>query len=625
MKKLIIVESPLKVKTILEILEKLGRKDFSIIGTAGHICNLEEKQIGVTLEENGKFKAKFKPMSSKKNIIENIKKQLPYVDEVYMCTDDDREGERIAEDVVHFCGIKKYFRVTFTELTKTAIKKALIDKEGIRLIDEKIVLAQWTRRIIDRIIGYGLSFPLTEYFKINNKLTYIDENGDTKSFEPRGTGRIIALSLHAICKRQKEIDAYNEVGSTITDVVIANYKYDDIGFMATGNKLNFKKEEEDKRNETIRKANLKIHRVYSRTNDVVPESPPHALTTLDKLTASSLLYQISPKETSKIAKDLYESGFINYPRTDSVNLSETASQRIIEYLLGTLGEESSENEESLEYGKKEDVLMTKRRYKEKTGNAQNAHEAIRPSIFSDESVTIDEIKKYSPENIKDLWSGKPNFKHFGNFHFLIYQLIWIRSISTQFKDSEYDVSKISVKAGDYTFDAKSNDRIYDGWEKYNGNLILNSTAGSKGEDWRRKRVVIPSELAINKIIEDAEVTYYESPSKAPKRISESALMNILSNLNVARPSTLHTFSSALEEKKYIKSLNTILVPTELGMEVNNVTESRLEWLIDEKRAKEFEKTIEKIEKGKIKNVHELIREYWDLVNKFRAEINYELL
>ncbi|KAB7891302.1 DNA topoisomerase [Poseidonibacter ostreae] len=612
-KKLVLVESPTKISTIQKILKTLGREDFTVIGTAGHICNLEDNKMGVALK-NDVFDATFKPMASKKKIIENIKKQMKYCDEIYICTDDDREGERIAEDLVVFCKIKEYFRITFTEITKSSIKKALIDKVGVRLIDQKTVKAQWTRRVIDRVIGYGLSFPLSKYFKDNNKLTYKEKDGTIKSFEPKGTGRILALALYIICKRQKDIIAYNDSGAVVTDIVIANYNYDGIGFMARGNKLEYKKEYENKRNEVIKKASFKIHRVYSRSIDIVPESPPNALTTLNLYTAVSYLYKLGSKQTEVIMKNLFETGYINYPRTDSLNLSTVAREVIIKYLLATLEDEE-----------KKDVLMTPRVYKEKKGNAQNAHEAIRPSIFSDDETPIEEIISRHPDNIREEWAKNPQCKKFGNHHHLIYSLIWARAICTQLRSSEYDVSKITVKAGDYTFDAKSNNRLYDGWEKYEGNLVLNSTRGIGEEDFKRKRVVIPPTLAINTIIEDVDITFYESNSKSPKRISEGALINTLSGLNVARPSTLHTFASALESKGYIEILQTMLIPTDLGMEVNTVVESELEWLVDEKRAKNFEKTMEQIELGKIEDNHSIILEYWNLVNDFRRNVGYELL
>lgn len=614
---LVIVESPLKTKTIKGILESLGvQKEYDMIGTGGHICNLDENKLGVKLVD-GKFEADFKPIKSKEYVIDLIKNKMKYVnpktDKIFICTDDDREGERIAEDIVYFCKIERYLRVTFREITPIAIKKALIERDGVREIDDKIVLAQWTRRIIDRVTGYGLSPAVTFYFENNNKISYKDEKGETKQLLPKGVGRVLSLALNIIAKRQKLIDKYNEEGATVTDVVLANYKYEDIAFSAIASKLEFTKEEETKRAEIVNNLNYKIHRVYSKSREIEPTPPPNALITKDLLVSASFLYELLPSETEKIANELYQAGYINYPRTDSINLANSVANTIKEYLLSTTQESSHS-----------DILLKPRIYKQETENTQNAHEAIRPSIFAKkEDITVNEIIEYSPENIQNVWAKNPLTKDFNNFHYLIYELIWIRAVSTQYKNSEYDVSKIEIKAGDYTFEAKSNDRIYDGWEKYQGELIKNSTY--TGEETIKRRVVIPSSLSINKIIEDVEVTYYEKKSKSPKRISEGGLINMISTLNVARPSTLHTYSSLLVKKEYVKSLKTYLVPTDLGMELNSFVESHLDWLIEEKRAKEFEKTITKIETGKITDAHSLIRGYWDLVNDFRAKVGYPLL
>lgn len=605
MKSLVIVESPLKTDTIKKILEELKQRDFTIVGTGGHITNLYNNKMSVELKDD-KFIADFVPLENKKATIKFIADLAKKSKDVFICTDDDREGEKIAEDLVHLCKIKKYYRVTFNEITKKAIKSALIDRFNIRAIDEKTILAQWTRRVIDRVIGYGLSPALKHYFQKNQS--------DFKEELPSGTGRVIALALNILCERQDLIDEYNRKGGTIKDVVIANYKYGDGTFFAIGKGLEFSKKDTNKRDEAIEKLGYKIHRVYSRTREVEPKSPPPPLNTLTLYTASSQLYELASYETAKYAKDLYQLGYINYPRTDSINLSTTMCEAIMKYLLECV--EKPEKQEDTFLIKKEDILLKPRVYKEKTNNVQNAHEAIRPTNINFE---------HSPENIKNVWSKNSSCKNFNQFHFLIYELIWIRSLCVQLKDSEYDVSKIIVTAGDYTFEKKSNDRIKDGWEKYNSNLIQNSTYGVGKEDWKAKRVVIPPELTVNKIIEDVDISFYESHSKCPKRISEGALINSLTSMHVGRPSTIHTFSKLLIDKKYAENLKTIISPTDLGRRINDVTIEHLDWLIDKEKAKEFEKNISLIEEGKLKDATPLIREYWDLVNDFRDDIGYEKL
>lgn len=603
MRKLVIVESPAKIKTIQKHLDSLKAYGFKVIATRGHITNLDEKSMSIRLQ-NGKFIGDFHVLKEKKKLVEEIKSLVKNSDEVYVCTDDDREGERIADDVVHICKIKKYFRVTFTEITKKAIELALIKKHNIRLIDEKVVLAQWTRRMIDRIIGYGFSPVITYYFKKNNTLSYKNSEGKIISAVSRGTGRVIAISLSLLAKRREEIEHYNERGATLTDVVVANYMYDGVAFTARGQGLEFKKENSDEMQEVLHQANLKIHRVYERTRDMVESVPPYpAFTTASLYSACSFLYELDSKRTKVITQELYEAGYINYPRTDSIELSEDIVENIIEYLFLVLPDDE-----------KEDILKKKRKYKQSSKFAQEAHEAIRPTLFSIER---------SPEKIMETWTTDDNAKQFGNHHKLVYELIWYRAMCTQLRDSEYDRNEIVIKAGEHTFSVRANDRFRDGWEKHYGELMHDTTKGSGNEDWRRKRVVIPSELSKGTIVENVKVDFYEKSSRSPKRISEGALITRLTNMGVARPSTLHSIADSLVTKKYAESHKTLLDITDLGMEIYKITEQYLSFLNDVEEAREFESLIEDIENGDITDVDTVLMRYWNLVEDFKKEVGYE--
>ena len=604
MKKLVIVESPAKIKTIQKHLNSLKAYGFQIIATRGHITNLDENSMSIRLE-NGKFIGDFQVLKEKKKLVEEIKNLVRNSDEVYVCTDDDREGERIADDVVHICKIKKYFRVTFTEITKKAIELALVKKHNIRLINEQIVLAQWTRRMIDRIIGYGFSPVITYIFKKNNTLSYKNSDGEIVSAKSKGTGRVIAISLSLLAKRREEIEDYNERGATLTDVVVANYVYDGVAFSARGKGLEFKKENSDEMQKVVHLANYKIHRVYERTRDMVESVPPHPpFTTASLYSACSFIYELDSKMTKKIAQELYEAGYINYPRTDSIELSDDIANNLIEYLFETFPDEE-----------KEDILKTKRKYKQNSKFAQEAHEAIRPTLFSIER---------NPKNIMEVWSYDDNAKNFGNHHRLVYELIWYRTLCTQLKDSQYDRNEIVIKAGEHTFSVRANDRFKDGWERhYYGELINDTAKGAGNEDWRHKRVVLPSELSKGTIVENVNVGFYEKTTHAPKRISEGALITRLTNMGVARPSTLHSIVESLVTKKYAESHKTLLDITDLGMEIYKITEQYLSFLNDVEEARKFESLIEDIEKGDITDVHSILMGYWNLVEEFKKEVGYE--
>jgi len=602
MKKLVIIESPAKVKTVSKYLNELKAYDFEVIATVGHIINLDEDSMSITLKDS-KFYGDFKIIKSKQTIVNKIKKLASDCKEIYICTDDDREGERIADDIVHACKIKKYYRVTFSELTKKAISLALIQKHGIRTIDENIVLAQWTRRMIDRIIGYGLSPIITYCFKKNNTLSYTNEKGKVIHAISKGTGRVIAIALALLANRQEKIEQYNERGATLTDVVVANYMYEGVAFTGRGEGLEFKKENSDAMQKAVNTANYKIHRVYERTREVETLAPYHPFTTASLYSACSFLYELSSNDTRKIIQELYETGYINYPRTDSVFLSDDIADDITKYLFLILPDEE-----------KMDILQTKRKYKQKSKFAQEAHEAVRPLYFQE---------AFNPENIEQEWGKNNETKHFANNHKQVYNLIWYRTMCTQLKDSEYDKSKVTIQAGEHTFLVQANDRYKDGWERHYGELLHASTKNAGNEDWKSKRIVIPKEISRGDILEDVKVDFYEKSTRAPKRITEGALITMLTNMGVSRPSSLHTIVKNLVDKKYAESARTLLTISDLGMEIFKIQEQYLPWLNDVKEARKFEETIEEIEKGDITDVHALLMEYWNLVEKFKVEVGYK--
>lgn len=597
-KSIIIVESPVKTIKITQILNSLNFKNFQVIATGGHLSNLKEEDLYKTISlKDGKFKGNFQILPNKKRIIDRIKNSITKDTDVYICADDDREGEKIADDVVVLCKIKKYYRVVFTEITQKAINSSIVERHNIRLIDEQIVLAQWTRRMIDFIIGFGFSPLISYYFNKNNILEYLNKGKRENKVKPKGIGRIIAMALSILAERQKEIEIYNETEHLPTNIVVADYKYEDIPFRATGNGLEFKQNQATEMNHAISTAEYKIHRVYERTREIEEIPPYPAFTTPILYSACSYLLEMPSSTSKKIAQDLYENGFINYPRTDSINLSNEASEEIIAYL-----------DKKFTGNDNDDILRTKRKYKKRNKFSQEAHEAIRPTIFKE---------KYEPENIKRLWKTLSETKNFTNSHFLMYRLIWYRAICTQLKNSEYDRSKVTIKAGDYSFIVRANERYKDGWEKHYGDFLKDTNKEADTSDWKSKRVVIPKNLIKGTILEDIKISSREKPKRAPSRISEGGLITMLTNLGVSRPSTLHTIVQSLVDKKYVEFQKTLLCPTDLGMEVYKVITTHLDWLSNVDDAREFESTIKEIEEGNITDAHGELMKYWDRVEEFK--------
>jgi DNA topoisomerase I len=601
--KLIIVESPVKVRTINKYLKQLGiLDDYFVFATAGHILDLDPKKYSVHKNEDGSFTGDVIPIHGKGKIISELKRLVSKATEIYMCQDDDREGERISYDIVDVCSIKKYYRVVLLSITMNEIKRAFEEKVGVRLIDEKIVTAQKARRLIDRVIGYGLSPAIAYYFSKNKILSYKHKDEEI-TVKPNGTGRVIGISLGILAKRQEDIEKYKEQGEYITDVVVARYSYNGVSFDAKGTKLEYLKKDSDQLSRTLTEANNKLHRVYDYKPDTKEIPPYPAFTTSTLYSACSYLHDLPPHETKKITQDLFETGYITYPRTDSPELCNEASEAIITFLIGSFDE--------TEYG---DILKVKRKYKrKKSAFAQEAHEGIRPLYFSD---------AYEPNQIKHIWDNDKNCTEFNNYHKFVYELIWYRAISTQLVDSVYDISKITISAGEYTFVANARNRITDGWERYYGDILHASDKGKGDEDWITDRVVLPTDVYVGLVLEDRSVESYEKHSRSPKRISEGGLITQLVTNGVARPSTLHTISQSLKKKKYIVSNKTLLTPTDLGMAVYSVTENYLSWINNIKDAQNFEKVIEEIEAGGITDVDEVINIYWEKVEEFKSDINY---
>ena len=600
--KLIIVESPVKIRTIKKYLDDLNvGGEYELFATNGHILDLNTKEFSVTRLSDGTFKGTYEIIKGKKSLVSALKSKVRQANDIYMCQDDDREGEKIAEDIVEVCKIKKYYRVVLLSITRSEIERVFVKKIGIREIDDKIVRAQITRRIIDRIVGYGLSPALNYYFSSNKILSFVKDNKEI-NIKPNGTGRVIGISLSLLANREKDIRKYKQEGEKITDVVKARYNFGTV-FDATGEKLEFSKKDDQLLSKTIVEANSKLHKVYSYNRDIKEVPPYPAFTTAALYSACSYIYDMPSKKTKDILVSLFYSGYITYPRTDNSEISNDAANEIISYLF-------SEFDES-DYG---DILKNKRRYKKRRNLfAQEGHEAIRPLFFT---------KEYEPNNIFNVWNKDSNAAEFGNYHKYVYELIWQRAVSTQLADSVYDVSKVVINAGQYTFTATANDRTTDGWEKYFGDKLKASSKGKGDDDWTDKRVVLPEGLYVGCVLENVEVYSYERKSRSPKRISEGALITQLVTNGIARPSTLHSIVSSLVKKKYVTTNRTLIILTELGMAVSEVTQQYLEWLNDIKAAQDFEKIISLIEKGEINNPDAVIQKYWDKVEEFKREIGY---
>lgn len=415
---LLIVESPHKAKTI----NQWFGKDWKVIATAGHIKNLPKNDYGI--DENKK--ANWTILNNKKEIIAQLKMLIKNADNIFIGTDDDREGERIAFDVVEHFKIKDYYRVIFHEITKKAISSSL--KNAI-YIDKNKVESQKARRIIDRIIGYPITSGVKWYFKNNNL-------APAEDIKKIGVGRVSAASLGIIVRNEDKID--NFIPSKYKKIYI-EYVHGGLAFTVSNN-IKFKEENtielENMHKLILDKDNLNVVESYNNKVKEVAPFPP--LTTSRILRSLNYLYGYEPKETMNVLQKLYDGikidndtmvGIITYPRTDSLNISDEASSEIIDFLFEVAeinkskmieGESEYIREKKYLFDEKY-ILSSKREFINKNKNIFEAHEAIRPTKISFE---------FSPKNLK---------KHLDVVQFRIYEFIFYRIVSTQMKNAIYAV------------------------------------------------------------------------------------------------------------------------------------------------------------------------------------------
>lgn len=375
-KNLVIVESPAKAKTI----EKYLGKDFVVMSSYGHVRDLAKGEGSIDVEHD--FAPTYIVSPDKKKIIAELKKMVKSVDEVWLASDEDREGEAISWHLKETLGLDKkgYKRITFNEITKTAVLKAI---ENPRKIDDDLVNAQQARRILDRLVGFELSPVL--WRKVKPSLS---------------AGRVQSVAVRLVVEREQEIERFNSVASFRTDAL---FRVDGAPLKA---KLNHQFETEKEANEFIKLCVDHDFVVNSIIKKPAKKSPTAPFTTSTLQQEASLKLGFSVSRTMSVAQRLYESGLITYMRTDSVNLSQTAVDAAKAEIESAYGSE----------------YFTPRKFKNKSSSAQEAHEAIRPTNFGLHEVTAERDEER------------------------LYQLIWKRSIASQMSEAKLERTSIKIDA-----------------------------------------------------------------------------------------------------------------------------------------------------------------------------------
>ena len=484
-KNLVIVESPAKAKTI----EKFLGKDFKVLSSYGHIRDLKKKEFSIDVDKN--FKPAYEIPADKKALVNTLKAEAKEAETVWLASDEDREGEAIAWHLYEVLKLKpeNTKRIVFHEITKGAILKAI---EQPRNIDLNLVNAQQARRILDRIVGFELSPVL--WRKVKPSLS---------------AGRVQSVAVRLIVEREREIHAFK---SEAAYRVIAIFLVPD-----TDGKLVEMKAELSRRIKTKEEAKAFLDACKGATFTIedittrpVKKTPPAPFTTstLQQEAARKLGYTVA--QTMMIAQRLYESGFITYMRTDSVNLSEYATASSKDAIIQMMGER----------------YIHPRHFETKTKGAQEAHEAIRPTYMENQSVegTAQEKK--------------------------LYDLIWKRTIASQMADAELEKTTATIsisKSGD-VFTAIGEVIKFDGFLR-----VYRESYDDENEQEDESRLLPP--LKKGQKLEYGPIVATERFTQRPPRYTEASLVRKLEELGIGRPSTYAPTISTIQQREYVEKGN----------------------------------------------------------------------
>jgi DNA topoisomerase I len=545
MKKLLIVESPSKAKTIGKYLGK----DYIVRASVGHVRDLpKSNKKAIDIEEG--FVPHYEISKGKEKVIEEIRSLASEVDEVLLATDPDREGEAISWHLKELISkgkdksidAKKIRRVVYHEITKEAIEEAL---KHPRAIDDKLVSAQEARRVLDRLVGYDLSGLIWK--KVRYGLS---------------AGRVQSPALRIIMEREREIRAFIPENYWVLEALLENGRKDT--FKATC----VEEPKEQKEVDRILKLGKEGSWIVSNLEESeMKRSPKAPFTTSTLQQAASTRLGYSPSNTMRIAQKLYEKGLITYMRTDSTTLSAQAVAQAGVVVKKLYGEQYHEV----------------RQYKTKSKNAQEAHEAIRPTNLATQSITsTDDEKK-------------------------LYSLIWRRTLASQMADARMLRSKITIEVAEGKvpdFTVSGSRLLYEGW--------LMADPESKGEDTLLPIVQHGEKLKLKELSDLAKQT------EPPGRYSEAGLIKELEKRGIGRPSTYASIIRTIEERGYVEKVNKALVPTDTGDVVSSFLEKAFADYISDTFTAGMEDKLDDIANGDAEYVKTLSDFYKPFLKEVKA-------
>ncbi|MDD3360574.1 MAG: type I DNA topoisomerase [Hespellia sp.] len=551
---LVIVESPAKVKTIKKFLGK----NYSVEASNGHVRDLPKSQLGIDVDQD--YEPKYITIRGKGDILAKLRKEVKKADKVFLATDPDREGEAISWHLATALKLdeKKMSRISFNEITKTAVKASL--KEP-REIDMDLVDAQQARRALDRVVGYKIS-PLL-WAKVKRGLS---------------AGRVQSVALRIVADREDEINAFvpEEYWSLDGVFKIKGEKRPlTAKFYGMDNKKMTisSKEELDQILSVVEKTDYQVCDI--KKSERLKKAPlPFITSTLQQEASKALNF--GTQKTMRIAQQLYEGidikgngtvGVITYLRTDSTRISDEADASAREYITETYGKEYVAEE-----------VKTKANSKK----IQDAHEAIRPSDIT-----------RTPASIKDSLSRD---------QFRLYQLIWKRFAASRMQPAKYETTSVKIGAGEYTFSVAASKVIFEGFR----------TVYTESDEEKEENNVLLNDLSKESVISKDHFDSKQHFTQPPAHYTEAALVKAMEELGIGRPSTYAPTISTIIGRRYVAKEGRNLYLTEIGEVVNNIMKQSFPSIIDVNFTANMEGLLDMVEEGKLEWKEVLRNFYPDL-------------
>ncbi len=549
-KKLVIVESPAKASTITKFLGK----NYTVMASMGHVRDLPKSQLGVDIEND--YEPKYITIRGKGELLSALRKEAKNADHIYLATDPDREGEAISWHLMTALNLdeEKTDRITFNEITKDAVEKSIKNARGI---DMNLVNAQQARRVLDRIVGYPVSNLLWQ--KVKGRLS---------------AGRVQSVALKMICDREDEIRSFIPEEYWTISAFVTDTQKNEFEAKLYGNgesKIELKsREDADRVLQAVEGSDFIVKEV-KRNEKIRRPYPPFTTSTLQQ--EASKYLNFTAQKTMMLAQQLYEGveikgegtvGLVSYIRTDSVRISDEAYSQVTEYIKENIGEDYIPKERN--------VYKTKK-------NAQDAHEAIRPTYSS-----------RTPDSLKASLS---------NDQFKLYKLIWERFVSSQMAPAVYETMAVSIDSAGYIF------RINASAVKFKGFLEVYNRVEET------ENIIKFPKLTENCVLKTKEIVPEQHFTQPPARYTDASLIKTMEELGIGRPSTYAPILATIIARNYVTKEKKAICSTELGEIVNDIMKNYFPEIVNIRFTAEMEAELDRVEDGsdEWKNV---IREFYPM-------------